>query len=127
MHTMEDHKDRHGAPPPPGVVTKDDIEFNAENPNIARADPPTADETAGVTSQAKGTYPNIIEGSDSQRTGTSWGLRPRADGEVVATPEGPMPEGEGEGQAHPTRNTGDRLAHDELDDVGAWKTMDTLS
>ena len=75
-----------------GVVQKDDIEFEPENPNIARAansggtdiDHPvlTPDEdTVGDT--YTGTYPDVVVGSDSATTGTDWGLPAVEGGEVV--------------------------------------------
>jgi hypothetical protein len=119
-----------GTEAPQGVVPKDDIEFTLENPNVARAVPHTDEpsgEAKGASTQGAGTYPDIVEGSDSERTGTSWGL-PASEGvETVATPEGQIPEGEGEGEAHPSRNTGGGHDDDDLDDVGAWGTMDTLA
>lgn len=124
------NNDRHettgGTEVPHGVAPKDDIEFTVENPNVARAVAHPS-ETEGVPAQGAGTYPDIVEGSDSERTGTSWGLPATEGGETVATPEGQMPEGEGEGEAHPSRNTGGHHADDSLDDVGAWGTMDTLA
>ena len=109
---------------PGGVSSEPDVEFDAENPNIARAVSPgetvTGDETAGVTTQERrgGSYPDIVEGSDSERTGTSWGdagLRDAVD------------EDERKGQTHPNRNTGERqdVTRDELQDVGSWSTIDT--
>ena len=75
------------------------------------------DETAGVTTQeASGSHPDIVEGSDSERTGTSWGL-PGVEG-------GRGREGEEEGQAHPNRNTGTGVAREDLDNVGSWSTID---
>ena len=127
--SADSYFDRQDMRGPEGVVPRDDVEFSAENPNIAKAVVPatnkTTDETAGVTTQADNTLPDVIEGSDSERTGTSWGLPGRDDGDAVATPQGPMPEGEGEGEAHPNRNTGDSRTRDSLDNVGAWGTMNS--
>ncbi len=113
----------------PGGVARDDIEFDAENPNIVRAVPKVRDarldETAGVTTEQRiqDTYPDIIEGSDSERTGTSWGLPPDETAPTVNTPQGEMPEGSGPGKASPTRNEGNRSKPDPLHDIGAWGTM----
>lgn len=112
----------------PGGVAKDDIEFDSENPNIARAvrhATPGGDETVGnTTGERRGTYPDVIEGSDSERTGTSWGLSGVEEAPTVSTPSGEMPEGDKPGEASPNRNTGDRLTRDDLNDVGSWSTMD---
>ncbi len=108
---------------------KDDIELDQQNPNIVRAVPqataqPRTDETAGVTT-VEGTFPHIIEGSDSERTGTSWGLPAVENAPTVETPQGKMAEGEGEdGTASPTRNVGERTQRDSLSDVGSWSTID---
>jgi|GEM_PF-5737089 len=120
---------------PGGVANDSDIELDVENPNIARAVSPNpavaGDETGGVTTQERrtGSYPDIVEGSDSERTGTSWGVPGVQGGETVETPHGEVAEGEGEGQAHPNRNTGERMSggvtRDELQDVGSWSTIDT--
>ena len=114
---------------PPGVA-KDDIAFDADNPNIARAantDTPLLDETAGTTSTSRieGSYPDIIEGSDSERTGTSWGLPGVEEDARVETGSRLATEGENRGDTHPNRNPGARLSHDELKDVGSWSTIDT--
>ena len=113
---------------PPGV-SKDDISYDPDNPNIARAantTTPGLDETAGTTSQARmqGTYPDIIEGSDSERTGTSWGIPGVEDAADVEVGNRIVAEGIEEGEAHPNRNTGARLTHDELKEVGSWSTID---
>ncbi len=113
---------------PPGV-TKDDITYDPDNPNIARATnttEPKLDETAGTTSQARmqGTYPDIIEGSDSEQTGTSWGVPGVEDAAEVEIGNRIVGEGTEEGEAHPNRNTGARLSHDDLQDVGSWSTID---
>jgi hypothetical protein len=108
---------------------KDDIELDQDNPNIARAVPEaraqaTTDETAGVT-RVEGTFPHIIEGSDSERTGTSWGLPAVENAPTVETPQGRIAEGEGDdGTARPTRNVGERTQRDSLSDVGSWSTID---
>jgi hypothetical protein len=87
------------------------------------------DETAGTTSpdRVEGSYPDIIEGSDSERTGTSWGL-PGVEGAPTAgTPRGDLPEGDSSDAASPNRNTGERLSRDDLADVGSWSTIDDHS
>jgi hypothetical protein len=114
---------------PPGV-TKDDIEFDESNPNVARAIPKGEGRTLSEKIEAavphsSGTYPDIVEGSDSERTGTSWGVQGVEDAEVVETPGGPRSEGTGEGDASPNRNTGERSGRDELRNVGSWSTIDT--
>jgi len=113
---------------PPGI-SKDDITYDPDNPNIARAENTTApnlDETAGTTTQARmqGTYPDIIEGSDSERTGTSWGIPGVEDAAEVEVGNQIVTEGKEEGEAHPNRNSGARLSRDELKDVGSWSTID---
>src|SRR3954451_3540274 len=96
-------------------VSPEDIVLDEQNPNIARAVPVKdgvkLDETAGTGSPIRTDepYQQIIEGSDSERTGTSWGL-PGIE--------------EDDSQARPNRNTGDVLSRDDLRDVGAWGTMD---
>src|SRR5437763_11528133 len=68
-----------GATGGPGPVADENLEVDPENPNIVRAipreDKARIDETAGTGSPARveGSYPDIVEGSDSERTGTSWG------------------------------------------------------
>lgn len=124
----------HGAEsyrPAPGGSLHDNLEVDSENPNIVRAMPSThgaTDETAGNTSPGTRAeddgYGDIIEGSDSERTGTSWGL-PGREPSQPQTSAGEVPEGEGHGEAHPNRNTGDRVTRDELDNVGSWSTIDT--
>ena len=109
-------------------IIDDNLEVDSRNPNIVRAIPPSqgaTDETAGNTSPTTrdDEYGDIIEGSDSERTGTSWGL-PGRETERVDTPAGAVQEGEGEDEAHPNRNTADRLTRDELSDVGSWSTID---
>ncbi|HUP28452.1 MAG TPA: hypothetical protein VM409_08460 [Chloroflexia bacterium] len=112
---------------PPGVQ-KDDIAYDSDNPNIARATTGTnrLDETAGVTTNARiqGSYPDIVEGSDSERTGTSWGVPGVDENAQDEIASGTAQEGEQSGQAHPNRNTGARLSRDELKDVGSWSTID---
>ena len=97
-----------------GVVQKDDIEFEQGNPNIAKAvptaedyrnDPPVTPDEDPAGDVYTGTYPDVVVGSDSATTGTSWGLPPVEGGEEVYTPEGWKPEGVEEGEARPTRNT----------------------
>lgn len=115
----------------PGGLVRDDqgVEPDPINPNIVRAIPNEGDaridETAGNTTQAAsaGRNPAIIEGSDSERTGTSWGLPGVENAPVASTPGGATSEGEGPGDAHPNRNTHLAETRDELDDVGAWGTM----
>jgi hypothetical protein len=63
---------------PPGI-TKDDIEFDKQNPYRARAVPRGEGKTVLERARARAprsvnTYPYIVEGSDSPRTGTSWGV-----------------------------------------------------
>ncbi len=112
----------------PGGVANENLEVDSENPNIVRAIPSgqtATDETAGSTSPATrdDAYGDIIEGSDSERTGTSWGL-PGQEANAVDTPAGTVSEGEGEDEAHPNRNTAGRLTRDELENVGSWSTID---
>jgi hypothetical protein len=107
-------------------MAQDNLEVDAQNPNIVRAIPPSqgaTDETTVNTSSSTEDeeYEGIIEGSDSERTGTSWGLPGREDDEVE-TRAGAAQEGEGE--VHPNRNTGERVTRDELDNVGSWSTID---
>jgi hypothetical protein len=122
-----------GATGGPGPVASENLEVDPENPNIVRAVSTRGegplDETAGTTSpeRVEGTYPDIIEGSDSVRTGTSWGLPGVEDAPAVSAPGGNLPEGEGRGEAAPNRNTGDRLSRDELDNVGSWSTIEDRS
>jgi len=113
---------------PGGLAREDwDLEVDPDNPNIVRAVPGKhdleLDETAGSTSTARteASNPNIIEGSDSARTGTSTGIPGVEDATTVESPRGATAEGE----AHPNRNTGRRPTREELDDVGAWSTMGT--
>ena len=107
--------------------------MDPENPNIVRAipreDESRLDETAGTNSPArvKGSYPDIVEGSDSERTGTSWGRLGVEEAPTVSTPKGDLPEGEDPGDAAPNRNLGERLSRDELRDVGSWSTIDDRS
>ncbi len=115
----------------PGGVAHENLEVDSENPNIVRAIPSArgaTDGTAGNTAPAArdedDEYGDIIEGSDSERTGTSWGL-PGREANEVQTSASRAREGEGEGEAHPNRNTGDRLTRDELQNVGSWSTIDT--
>ncbi|MDQ5824111.1 MAG: hypothetical protein M3441_07855 [Chloroflexota bacterium] len=112
----------------PAHAGLDNLEVDARNPNIVRAVPSAqsaTDGTAGNTSPGTrdDEYGNIIEGSDSERTGTSWGLPGREDNEVEVGASA-VQEGEGEDEAHPNRNTGERLTRDELDNVGSWSTID---
>ncbi len=72
----------------------------------------------------RGTYPAIVEGSDSERTGTSWGELGYEDAATVETPRGLRTEGTEEGEAHPNRNVGELPTRDELDEVGSWSTIE---
>jgi len=117
-----------GATGGPGAIANENLEVDAENPNVVRAMPQRnetrIDETAGTNSpvRVEGSYPAIVEGSDSERNGTSWGLPGAVAAPTSGTPRGDMPEGDGPGKAAPNRNTGDRLSGDELQDVGSWST-----
>lgn len=117
-------------PVPPFTVQKENITFDRTNPNIARAvrrrpaedNQLTYDEYVVRVRRAGG--PPLIEGSDSERTGTTWGLPAVDNWPTVNTPEGEMPEGYGPGRAEPTRNTGIRGASDPTYMVGSWSTID---
>ncbi len=135
-YSREHTPDASASEPDTSDTPRTDVEVDPNNPNIVRATPrenePRLDETAGVTSQARiggdyydaeGTYPDIIEGSDSVRTGTSWGLPAIEDAPTVMTPQGFVPEGTGKGEAKPDRNVGDPTEPAPLDNVGAWGTM----
>jgi hypothetical protein len=94
-----------------GVVQKDDIQFEKENPNLARTVPGQADTRRKATPDEDasgdsytGSYPDVVVGSDSATTGTDWGVPQVEDGEQVYTPEGWQSEGEGKGDAGPNRN-----------------------
>jgi hypothetical protein len=111
-------------------IAKDDIEFDEGNPNLARAIPrgegrTLAEKGEAAAPHSSGTYPDIVDGSDSERTGTSWGVPGVEDAQVAETPEGVRAEGTGEEEASPNRNTGDRSARDDLQNVGSWSTIDT--
>jgi hypothetical protein len=86
-----------------GPIANENLEVDPENPNIVRAIPKTEearfDETAGANSpdRVEGTYPAIVEGSDSERTGTSWGLPGVENASTGDTSRGDMPEGDGPG------------------------------
>ncbi len=116
----------------PGGVVREDLEVDPEHPNMVRATPHErsdrvdVDETGGSTStqRVEGTYPAIIEGSDSERTGTSWGLPPVERALTVETPQGKMAEGDEPGEAAPNRNTADRLAQEQRREIGSWSTID---
>ena len=126
-----------------GGVGRDDVGYGGQsnevyadpdNPNVVRAAPQwdndertNLDETAGNTSpeRIEADEPGIIEGSDSMRTGNSWGKPGNEDASTVETPRGDIAEGEGAGDAAPNRNTSG-LTRDELDDVGAWGTMGSI-
>ena len=114
----------------PSGITKDDIEFDEGNLNLARAIPRGEGHTLSEKREAamphsSGTYPDIVEGSDSERTGTSWGVQGVEDAAVAETPHGEGAEGTGDKEASPNRNTGDRSARDDLQNVGSWSTIDT--
>jgi hypothetical protein len=120
-----------GAAEPPNIVRKDNITFDGANPNIARAvrrtrtteaDRPTYDEYVARMRRAGSL--DLVEGSDSERTGTTWGLPGVDDWPTVLTPDGVMPEGYGPGRAEPNRNTGRRGAADPTYMVGSWSTID---
>ena len=118
------------APVPPFTVRKDNITFDRTNPNIARAvrrptsevKEPTYEDYVARMRQSDG--PDLIEGSDSARTGTTWGLPGVDNWPTVLTPDGEMPEGNGPGRASPNRNTGLRGATDPTYMVGSWSTID---
>ena len=123
---MGDHTSTDG---PPGIA-KDDIVFDKSNPNIAHAVPVgegliMSERGDAVQRRSTNTYPDIVEGSDSERTGTSWGVLGVDDAERVETPAGLQAEGDQQGEAAPNRNTGNRLTKDDLQDVGSWSTIDT--
>jgi hypothetical protein len=116
---------------PPNTVRKDNITFDLANPNIARAvrrrstteqERPTYDEYVARMRRAERL--ELVEGSDSERTGTTWGLPGVDNWPTVLTPEGEMPEGYGPGRAEPNRNTGRRGAADPTYMVGSWSTID---
>jgi hypothetical protein len=117
---------------PPNTVRTDNITFDRANPNIARAvrrRPPAGDgdqltyeEYLARLRRAGG--PPLVEGSDSERTGTTWGLPAVDNWPTVSTPEGEMPEGFGPGRAEPTRNAGRRGGSDPTYMVGSWSTID---
>jgi hypothetical protein len=112
-----------------GVAEKDDIEHDPQNPYIARAVPRQSEtelgETSGVTSPARSDEGDlgIIEGSDSERTGTSWGLPAIDEAPTVSTPVGELPEGDAPDKASPNRNTDDPTEPDSLDNLGSWSTI----
>ena len=111
-------------------IAKDDIEFDAQNPNVARAIPRGQGRTLSERidanlPRARGTYPDIVEGSDSRRTGTNWGVLGVESEERVETPTGSRPEGESRVDASPNRNTGEPSARDALRNTGSWSTIDT--
>jgi hypothetical protein len=114
----------------PAGITKDDIEFDEGNPNLARAIPrgegrTLSEKRVAVVPHSSGTYPDIVEGSDSERAGTSWGVPGVEDAAVAETPDGVRAECTGDEEASPNRNTGDRLTRDDLQNVGSWSTIDT--
>jgi hypothetical protein len=123
----EDGNQEHGHLP---GISKDDVVFDAENPNRARAVESGHGDTVLERARegavrSSGTYPDIVEGSDSLRTGTNWGVDASEDAETVETPRGVVAEGTEAGEAHPNRNTGAVLSRDDLEDVGSWSTIDT--
>lgn len=83
-----------------GSIANENLEVDPENPNSVRAIPKTEegriDETAGTNSpdRVEGTYPAIVEGSDSERTGTSWGLPGVENASTGGMSRGAMPEGD---------------------------------
>lgn len=106
----------------PGGVVDDDLEVDPNNPNIVRATPHTRgarlDETAGTTSPARieGTYPAIIEGSDSERTGTSWGIP------AIEDPNAPDSQG-GLQAAREDVDEASDPTKEQLKDIGSWSTI----
>ena len=117
----------------PADVAHENLQVDPDNPNIVRAIPTlrqqATDETAGNTSPSTRADEDvaglgIIEGSDSERTGTSWGLPGREDASGVEVGRASVEEGEDEGEVHPNRNTANRLTKDDLKDVGSWSTID---
>jgi hypothetical protein len=116
---------------PPYTVRKDNITFDTENPNIARAVRRRSGDTESrqsydeyVARMRRAGRLDLIEGSDSERTGTTWGLPAVDDWPTVNTPEGELPEGTGPGRAGPNRNTGRRGGADPTYMVGSWSTID---
>ncbi|HET9494537.1 MAG TPA: hypothetical protein VFR15_09920 [Chloroflexia bacterium] len=116
---------------PPNTIRKDNITFDQSNPNVARAvrrrSAPTEvkvtyEEYLARVRRSEG--PDLVEGSDSERTGTTWGLPGVDNWPTVLTPEGEMPEGYGPGRAEPNRNTGRRGMPDPTYMVGGWSTID---
>jgi hypothetical protein len=119
-----------GLPAQQGVSEKDGISYDPERPYIAHAvptEPETGlDETAGTTSTVRADQSNqsIIEGSDSESTGTSWGLPAVEDATPGASGKSSGQQGQGAERAA-SRNMADTPTKDELKDVGAWSTMGT--
>ncbi len=113
---------------PPGI-TKDDIEYEKSNPNLAHAVPRgegrTLAEKMDAIQEGTGTYPDIVEGSDSERTGTSWGIEGVEGSPDVETPSGEQSEGTSKGDAQPNRNTDEVTERDALKDTGSWSTIST--
>ena len=122
-----------GGETPPYTVRKDNIVFDTTNPNIARAvrqaatagdSRATYDEYVARLRSADNNGPDLVEGSDSERTGTTWGLPGVDNWPTVLTPEGEMAEGTGPGRAGPNRNTRQRGVTDPTYMVGSWSTID---
>lgn len=114
---------------PGGVFDNDPgLQVDAQNPNIVHATPqPRLDETAGTTSPERisGSYPDIVDGSDSERTGTSWGIPAHEEAANVEVAGQARAEGEGAGEAAPNRNTAVDVTKDDLRNVGSWSTIET--
>ena len=81
---------------PPGI-SKDDIVFDQDNPYRARAVPrgqTVLERARASTQRSRGTYPDIVEGSDSVRTGTNWGVMAVEETDTKATPQAKKPKSE---------------------------------
>jgi hypothetical protein len=125
---MAEEQEKEGAEAVPPGIKKDDIVFDKENPYRARAVPrgqTVLERARAKAPRSPGTYPYLVEGSDSQRTGTNWGVLAVEGAETVETPRGTRTEGTDEGEAHPNRNTGEMAARDRLQNTGSWSTIDT--
>jgi|SRR5687768_9454481 len=125
---MAEDKESPEGEKPPGI-SKDDIVFDSQNPNRARAVPreeTVLERARANVPRASGTYPDIVEGSDSIRTGTNWGVLAVEGADTAETPRGSRSEGAGDsGEVHPNRNTGEVTTRDQLDDKGSLSTIDT--